>query len=209
MTFETLCANDDLFARVGAPVVFAKDEEIYGQGERADRVYRMVSGMVRTSRFMPDGRRPIGDFYYPGEVFGLELGEEHAMTAEAMNDCVVLAATRSALIAAGGEAELKELLWQATVRDLENAREHLNLLVRKSASERVASFLLGVAQRSHGVLIELAMGRQDMADYLGLTIETVSRMITQLQSSGVVEFQGCRRFRVCDQRALEGLAAAA
>ena len=209
MTFEILCANDDdLFARIGAPISFAKDEEIYGQDEPADRVYRMLSGTVRTSRFMADGRRPIGDFYYPGEVFGLELGDSHAMAAEAMSDCVVLAANRSALIAAGGEAELRELLWQATVRDLESAREHLTLLVRKSASERVASFLLGVAQRSPGGLIELVMGRQDMADYLGLTIETVSRMISQLQSTGVVEFQGCRRFRVRDRQALEGLAAA-
>ena len=99
-------------------------------------------------------------------------------------------------------------MWDATVRDLESAREHLTLLVRKSASERVASFLLGLAQRRGETAVELAMGRQDMADYLGLTIETVSRMITQLQSSGVVEFESCRRFRVRNREALEDLAAA-
>lgn len=195
-------------SRIGVPMTFAKDEEIYGQGERADLVYRMISGVVRTSRFMPDGRRPIGDFYHAGDVFGLEIGEQHAMSAEALSDCVVLAISRQAMIAAGGAAELQDLTWQATVRDLESAREHLSLLVRKTASERVASFLLGLAHRAEDAIVELAMGRQDMADYLGLTIETVSRMITQLQNSGVVQFESCRRFRVRDFDALSDLAAA-
>ena len=206
---ETILRDDhDLISRIGVPMTFAKDEEIYGQGERADLVYRMISGTVRTSRFMADGRRPIGDFYYPGDVFGLETTGSHSMAAEALSDCVILAASRQAMLAAGGESELKDLMWDATVRDLESAREHLTLLVRKSASERVASFLLGLAQRRGESAVELAMGRQDMADYLGLTIETVSRMITQLQSSGVVEFESCRRFRVRDREALEDLAAA-
>ena len=206
---ETILRDDhDLISRIGVPMTFAKDEEIYGQGERADLVYRMISGTVRTSRFMADGRRPIGDFYYPGDVFGLETTGSHSMAAEALSDCVILAASRQAMLAAGGESELKDLMWDATVRDLESAREHLTLLVRKSASERVASFLLGLAQRRGETAVELAMGRQDMADYLGLTIETVSRMITQLQSSGVVEFESCRRFRVRDREALEDLAAA-
>lgn len=206
---ETILREDhDLISRIGVPMTFAKDEEIYGQGERADLVYRMISGTVRTSRFMADGRRPIGDFYYPGDVFGLETTGSHSMAAEALSDCVILAASRQAILAAGGEEELKDLMWDATVRDLESAREHLTLLVRKRASERVASFLLGLAQRRGETAVELAMGRQDMADYLGLTIETVSRMITQLQSSGVVEFESCRRFRVRDREALEDLAAA-
>ncbi|WGU38404.1 helix-turn-helix domain-containing protein [Phenylobacterium sp. NIBR 498073] len=206
---ETILRDDhDLISRIGVPMTFAKDEEIYGQGERADLIYRMISGTVRTSRFMADGRRPIGDFYYPGDVFGLETTGSHSMAAEALSDCVILAASRQAMLAAGGESELKDLMWDATVRDLESAREHLTLLVRKSASERVASFLLGLAQRRGETAVELAMGRQDMADYLGLTIETVSRMITQLQSSGVVEFESCRRFRVRNREALEDLAAA-
>ena len=206
---ETILRDDhDLISRIGVPMTFAKDEESYGQGERADLVYRMLSGTVRTSRFMADGRRPIGDFYYPGDVFGLETTGSHSMAAEALSDCVILAASRQAMLAAGGESELKDLMWDATVRDLESAREHLTLLVRKSASERVASFLLGLAQRRGETAVELAMGRQDMADYLGLTIETVSRMITQLQSSGVVEFESCRRFRVRNREALEDLAAA-
>lgn len=206
---QAACDND-LIGRLGASMRFVKDEEIYGEGERADRVYRVVSGAVRTSRFMADGRRPVGDFYQAGDIFGLETASTHGMTAEALSDCVVLAARREAILAAGGKRALDELMWQAMVRELENTREHLELLVRKSAHERVASFLLGMARRSSsGAPVELAMGRQDMADYLGLTIETVSRMITQLQGAGVVRFEGCRRFRVCDHGALETMAVAA
>ena len=200
--------DQDLLARAGVPMAFAKDEEIYGQGEPADRIYRVVSGVVRTSRFMPDGRRPIGAFYHAGEIFGVEQGDQHEMGAEALSNCVIQVLSRDAFTAAGHEAELQKLVWEATLRDLEIAREHLALLVRKNARERVASFLLGLAQRRGEPAVELAMGRQDMADYLGLTIETVSRMITQLQSSGVVEFESCRRFRVRDREALEDLAAA-
>ena len=197
----------DLMGAIGVRMAFAKDEEIYGQGEATDFVYRLVHGTVRTSHFMADGRRPIGDFYYDGELFGLETRSQHGLTAEALSDCIVLVANRKALIAAGGDEELRQLIWKATVRDLDRAREHLSLLVRKSASERVASFLMGLADRCCDEVVELAMGRQDMADYLGLTIETVSRMITQLQSAKVVEFKSCRQFRITDRDALLDMAA--
>ena len=201
--------TDDLISRLGVAMSFVKDEEIYGQGEPADRVYRIVSGAVRTSRFMADGRRPVGDFYHSGDIFGLEPADAYAMTAEALSDSVILVARREAIVTAGGRIALDELMWQATVRELENTREHLELLVRTNASERVASFLLCMARRTRAAEVDLAMGRQDMADYLGLTIETVSRMITQIQGAGAVRFEGCRRFRVCDRRALETLAATA
>lgn len=198
-------AASDLLSRIGLEMAFAKDEEIYGQGEAADLIYRVVRGTVRTSHFMADGRRPVGDFYYPGDLFGLETGSTHAMTAEALSDCVVLVASRQALRAAGRN-ELAALMWEATAHELENTRQHLHLLARRTACERVASFLLSLAERQSGGTVELAMGRQDMADYLGITIETVSRMITQLQKTGVVEFAGCRHFRITDRQALEHMA---
>lgn len=204
---RALSQPTDLMGAIGVRMAFAKDEEIYGQGEATDFVYRLLRGTVRTSHFMADGRRPVGDFYYAGELFGLETRPEHGLAAEALSDCLVLVASRKALVAAGGEEELRRLIWKATVRDLDRARGHLNLLVRKSASERVASFLMGLADRGCDEIVELAMGRQDMADYLGLTIETVSRMITQLQSAKVVEFKSCRQFRITNRDALLALAA--
>ncbi|MFN3515170.1 MAG: helix-turn-helix domain-containing protein [Phenylobacterium sp.] len=202
-----VAANDDILAGIGVRMTFAKDEEIYGQGEDADLVYRVVSGVVRTSSFTADGRRQIGDFYYPGDTFGVETGEAHLMAAEALTDCVVMIAKRKALRLAVGDERVQAMIWDATVRELERSREHLLLLVRKTACERVASFLKGLAERAEGETVELAMSRQDMADYLGLTIETVSRMVTQLQGVGVVEFKSCRHFRVRDRAALETMAA--
>jgi CRP/FNR family nitrogen fixation transcriptional regulator len=199
--------SQDLLSRIGVPMAFAKDEEIYGQGEAADRIYRVVSGVVRTSRFMADGRRPIGAFYHAGEIFGVEQDDHHEMGAEALSNCVVLVLSREAFMAAGLEKELQTLVWEATLRDLESAREHLALLVRKNARERVASFLLGLEAKADDDLVDLAVGRQDMADYLGLTIETVSRMITQLQSAKIVEFPTYRQFRVRNRQMLEGMAA--
>ena len=197
---------DNLLQAIGVRMAFAKDEEIYGQGEAANLIYLVASGAVRTSHFMVDGRRPIDQFYYPGDIFGLEVGDEHALAAEALSDCVLLVATRSALVAEGGERALQAMLRDTMVRDLQNTREHLMLLVCKTARQRVSGFLLGQAERSSDRVVELAMGRQDMADYLGLTIETVSRMITDLQNSHLVEFQSCRQFVVRDRKALAGIA---
>jgi CRP/FNR family nitrogen fixation transcriptional regulator len=196
----------DVLDRAGVRMTFAKDEEIYGQEEDADLIYRVVSGVVRTTRFLSDGRRQIGAFHRAGELFGLEIGDIHRYAAEALTDCVVQVVKRTALRAEADEGELDRAIWDAVCRDLERAQEHVLLLGRKTACEKVASFLKDLAEEA-GDAVELSMGRQDIADYLGLTIETVSRMLTQLQSSNVVEFAGCRQFRVRKWDVLERLAA--
>jgi CRP/FNR family nitrogen fixation transcriptional regulator len=140
-------------------------------------------------------------------TFGLETGETYRFSAEALSDCVIRVVKRSALQALGADEGLDRALWEATRRELERTQEHLLMLGRKSACEKVASFLMDVAQREGVEDVSLPMGRQDMADYLGLTIETVSRMVTQLQGSHIVEFAGSRQFRVTRWQALERLAA--
>lgn len=210
--FETqalaaVVGDADPFDGLGVRMSFAKDEEVYGQDEDADMIYRVVSGVVRTSRVMGDGRRQIGEFYYAGELFGLETGPEHRFAAEALSDCVILVIKRGALRSAGYGPALETLIWTATVRELERTREHLLLLGRKTACEKVASFLVDLADRGMADTVDLPMGRQDMADYLGLTIETVSRMLTQLQVRAVVEFAGARQFRIKNRGALERMAA--
>ncbi|MFI4949483.1 MAG: helix-turn-helix domain-containing protein [Caulobacterales bacterium] len=198
---------DDLMDRVGLRMTFAKGEEIFGQDEDADMIHAVVSGAVRTTRLTSDGRRQIGDFYYPGDIIGLEVGKTYRFSAEALSDCVVQVIKRSSLHALSGDGGLGRTLWDATRRELERTQEHLVMLGRKSACERVASFLRDVAQRVGSDDVSLPMGRQDMADYLGLTIETVSRMVTQLQGSRIVEFANSRQFRVTRWPALERLAA--
>lgn len=191
--------------RMGVTMAFAKDEEIYGQDEDADLIYRVLEGAVRTTRVMADGRRQIGDFYLAGEIFGLETGPVHRFAAEAVRDSVILVVKASALRGPG--EDIQRLGWEATRRELERAQEHVLLLGRKTACERVASFLKGLSDQSGGApVVDLPMGRQDMADYLGLTIETVSRMLSQLQSGRIVSFCATRQFRVVNPEGLAQLA---
>lgn len=197
----------NLMDRVGLKMTFAKGEEIFGQDEDADMIHSLISGVVRTTRLLSDGRRQVGDFYYPGDIIGLEVGEAYRFSAEALTDCVVRVVKRSSLSALAGQDTLDRALWEATRRELERTQEHLLMLGRKSACEKVASFLMDIAQRDGTDDVSLPMGRQDMADYLGLTIETVSRMVTQLQGSQIVEFATSRQFRVTRWPALERLAA--
>jgi CRP/FNR family nitrogen fixation transcriptional regulator len=201
----------EVMQRLGLKMPFAKDEEIFAQDEEADMAHMVVSGVVRTIRLLADGRRQVGSFYYPGDLIGLETGEVHRFSAEAICDSVVLVVRRSALKAFAGDGQLDRAIWEAARRELERAQDHLLVLGRKSACEKVASFLMSLAQRegpaSSGERICMPMSRQDMADYLGLTIETVSRMLTQLQGLAVVEFDGCRRFKVKRWDALEQMAA--
>jgi len=187
----------DPFQRLGSVSRFSAGEEIYGQEEEADLIYRVVGGAVRATRLLSDGRRQISDFYFPGDLFGLEIGLVHRAAAEALGDVEVLVIKRRALKLMGEDgAQLERMLWQATGEHLERAHDHMLLLARKSACEKVAGFLSDIADRCAAPWAVLPMSRQDIADYLGLTIETVSRMVTQLQQERLVEFDGCRRFRI-------------
>lgn len=186
---------------------FAPGEEIYGQDESADLIYQLVKGSIRTSHILPDGRRQIGDFYYEGDIFGVEPGSEHRFSAEALTTCEVLVVKRPGSVAfAPGKCQ--QLLWAATATELARTQAHMLLLGRATACERVAHFLLDMADRFRGELVTLPMSRQDMADYLGLTIETVSRMLGRLQADGVVEFAGSRHFRIRHPGGLRKLSAA-
>ncbi len=194
-----------VMAKLGSHMPFARDEEIYGQDEAADLLYRLLSGGVRTSRVMGDGRREIGDFFRKGDLFGFETSLQHRFAAEALQDSVVLVLKRSTLDPNGGD--LERLDSASLNRDLDRAQEHLALLGRKSAREKVSGFLLDLVEKSAGETIDLPMGRQDIADYLGLTSETVSRMLSQLKATLVVSFSGKRNFHVTNPGALARLAA--
>lgn len=185
------------FDQVGVAMTFADGEEIYAQEEETDFVYEVQTGAVRASRLLSDGRRQIAGFYYPGDLFGLETGATHRSSAEAIGATRVLVAKRSALKHYGDAgAQAERAIWRATGAELERAHEHMMLLARKSAFERVAGLLADIAKRQARAWSALPMSRQDMADHLGLSIETVSRMVTQMQVEGLVVFDGCRRFRV-------------
>lgn len=161
---------------------------------------------MRTRKVLIDGRRQVGGFYLPGDVFGFEAGESHAFTAEAITACKVLMIKHSAIVArAKLDYAMAFELCLLSSNEMRRLQAHLLLLI-KNALERVVAFLLGLAERaSPGNSIELPMSRQDIADYLGLTIETVSRTLRQLESSATIHFSSCRRIELRNRSALARL----
>ena len=182
---------------------FARNTEIYGEDEPTEFLYKVVCGAVRTYKILSDGRRQIGSFYLPGDLFGLEAGDIHSFSAEAIGDSKVLLVKRSAVSAlAARDSDVARLLWGVTSRELRLMQSHVLLLI-KSAQERVAGFLLEMAERSSVAdEVELPMSRQDIADYLGLTIETVSRTLSLLENAATIALPSARKILLRNRGAL-------
>lgn len=188
----------------GVQIRYAREEEIFGEGEPAIYVYKVLSGAVRTYRILRDGRRQIDEFHFAGGYFGIEAGAEHRTSAEAITDSTVLLARRLSLSdLARQDSDVARQLLKLTVEGLQRTQDHVVLLGRKSACERVASLLLDLSKRAgNPTTVEVPMSRQDMADYLGLTIETVSRTLTQLQADGMIDIPTSRRILLRDRDGL-------
>ncbi|MGD0635856.1 MAG: helix-turn-helix domain-containing protein [Beijerinckiaceae bacterium] len=173
---------------------FKKDQQIFAEGNVAEFSSQVVTGAVRMSKLLGDGRRQIDAFHLPGDFFGIESGREHRFSAEAIVNTTVRVYRPSGLdwIPAEGQLAGKAVL-AALVQSLECAQDHALLLGKKCAREKVSTFILNLAERmATGKTIDLPMSRMDIADYLGLTIETVSRTLTQLERDGIIDLP-CRR----------------
>lgn len=174
---------------------FGRGEEIFAEGEHCSVFYKVVSGTVRTGKLLADGRRQIDTFHFAGDVFGLESGETHRFTAEAVDKVVVIAYRRSSF---GGlvqnDPSFGEQIMSSMLSSLDRAHDHMVLLGRKSALEKMATFLLEIAaRRANADRAELPMQRADIADHLGLTIETVSRTLTQMVRDGLIRLADAGR----------------
>jgi CRP/FNR family nitrogen fixation transcriptional regulator len=186
---------------------YKKDAEIYGEEEAADYVYQVVRGAVRSYKLLSDGRRQIGAFHLPGDVFGLETGPAHRLTAEAIIDTTVrLIKRRSLEQAAATNVQIIRNLLSMTAGNLQHAEDHMLLLGRKTAMERVATFLLEMDRRlAVAGMMALPMCRRDIGDYLGLTLETVSRALSQLHDQGVLGFSGARQIVLRNRQRLRSM----
>jgi CRP/FNR family nitrogen fixation transcriptional regulator len=194
---------------MGACMPFARNAEIYAEDEPAEYLYVVAKGAVRSYKLLSDGRRQIEAFYLPGDLFGIEAGEKHRFSAEAISGSTIWVVKRSVVdrIARRDSAVSREL-WMLAAQHLERAQDHLLLLARHKAHERMAAFLLEMAKRSGSAAqgeIELPMPRQDIADYLGLTIETVSRTLSEMVNAGTISLRSTRRILLRDRAALERL----
>jgi CRP/FNR family transcriptional regulator, nitrogen fixation regulation protein len=188
---------------------YKKGTEIYGEQEPAEYVYQVKSGAVRSYKLLSDGRRQIGAFHLAGDIFGLENGSQHRFTTEAIVTTAVRLITRESLESvAESDAMVARNLLSMTTSNLQHAEDHMLLLGRKTSVERVAAFLLEMDKRltAAGVMA-LPMSRRDIADYLGLTLETVSRALSRLHELGTLGFLGNtqRQIKLLDRQQLASL----
>jgi len=195
----------------GARLHFARNETIFNQDDPAEQVYRILSGTVRLCRYMPDGRRYILDFLVPGDLMGFVESPDLPASAEAVSEATLVTYPRACFdrLARENAAVRTQLLCHLSA-NLLTAHQHMFVLGCQKAKERVASFLLRLADRLDlvcGERLDLPMSRQDIADHLGLTIETISRMITALRNEGAILIPNAQQVVLRDMAALRAVAA--
>ena len=177
-------------------------EGLFWEGDRAQHIFEITEGVLRIFKIIADGRRVITGFLYAGDMVGLSLKNVYLYSAEAVTLVKVRRLTRKAFQdAIENSPELRPQLFALMCDEMAAAQDQMVLLSRKSAEERLCSFLMMLGQRQSGQTqmprtVELAMSRQDMADYLGLTIETVSRTVTKLIQRGIITPNGRHAFDV-------------
>jgi CRP/FNR family transcriptional regulator, nitrogen fixation regulation protein len=191
--------------RIGSRRSFTRDQEIYAEGSLSDCWYKVVSGTVRISKLLADGRRHIAEFCFGSDCFGLDDASERVFSAEAVDDVIVMRFPRRATDRLIDEhPQLARSLCTMTLRELAHAQTRMLLLGRMTAAERVASFLLEMSERRDARrTVDLTMSRNDIADYLGLTIETVCRVLSAFKRAGAIGIPSPHRIELCDRDLLE------
>lgn len=194
---ETAQALHDPLVRL-APVArlvgLAADEELFSQGSPVRHCYRVETGCIRSVRLMEDGRRLVDRFLLPGDLLAFDADGRHDVGAEAVGGATLSRLPiQSVTDLAARDVAFARFLWSAAAEEVRAAHRHGLLLGRKTAMERVATFLRDLAFRmpadGNERMLALPMGRADIADHLGLTVETVSRTLTQLRHDGLISVQ--------------------
>jgi len=193
--------------RIGTRLSFARNDEIYAEGDSADCWYKVVSGTVRVCKLLADGRRHIGEFCFSGDCLGIDSTGKRLYSAEAVDDVIIMRFQRKAAERLMDQnPALARLLRDTMLRDLASAHGRTLLLGRMTAPERVAAFLLEMFERRDRTkALDLPMSRNDIADYLGLTIETVCRTLSLFKRDGVIAIPNPHRIEMVDRDALEAV----
>src|SRR6266566_101806 len=205
-------ADEGLIAlqNIGTKLRFNHNQTIFNEGDAAEHAYRVVSGAVRLCKHLADGRRQIVQFLFPGDLFSFMELAGHSLTAEAVNDVVLTSYPQRQIVHLGAQnPNLRERFVALLSQRLHRMHDHLMLLGRQTARERVSSFLLSLKERlgaGEGEAMEIPMSRQDMADYLGLTIETVCRVLSKLRHSRAIGIPNLHQLVINDVDALHALA---
>jgi len=181
---------------------------LFWEGDQAGQIFDVLEGVLRVYKILPDGRRAIMGFVYPGDVLGVSFQDRYLFSAEAVTAVKVRRFSQVRFFSLVNESpDLRPQLFALLCDEMSAAQDQMLLLGRKCAEERVVSFLLSVHRKcGEGAEIELPMSRLDMADYLGLTIETVSRMMTSLSRRGLIHATGRHRIALRKLSALRDIA---
>jgi CRP-like cAMP-binding protein len=199
-------------SEIGVRLSFGRNETIFEEGDIVKYCYRLISGSVRLCKLLADGRRQIADFFLPGDFFGFVDIDTYAFSAETIGDVVVMRYARSRVeMLSDGDIHLRRKLNRLLHERLSATQTHLVMLGRHTVKERVASFLIQMTDRlgqndTKSGEIDLPMGRLDIADYLGLTIETVCRAISELKRAGIIAVPNTHCIALRDIEALRDLA---
>jgi CRP/FNR family transcriptional regulator, anaerobic regulatory protein len=178
---------------LGRHVHFDSCQTVFAQEELTTSFYNLLEGVMRLYKLLPDGRRQIVGFALPGDFLGMTASTRHSFSADAIGEVAICRFSRAAFARfIEDKPHLLRRINELAVRELSQAQDHMVLLGRRSAEEKVATFLLGWRDRlgqfsSPEKTVPLPMSRQDIADFLGLTIETVSRTFTKLERDGVID----------------------
>ena len=193
--------------RIGTRLNFSRNAEIYAEGGDADSWYKVIAGTVRICKLLVDGRRYIAEFCFGGDCFGIDNAGERMYSAEAVDEVIVIRYRRSATEQLVDQnPAVAWLLHDTMLRELGSAQGRALMLGRMTAPERVAAFLLEMFERRDRTkVLDLPMSRNDIADYLGLTIETVCRILSALKRDGTIAIPNSHRIELLDRSSLEAI----
>ena len=186
---------------------------LFTEGDPISHVYRIETGAIALVRVLADGRRQVMGFAYPGDLIGLGVEDEHAMNAQALKPtrvrCLPVSSVRQSTT---NDPTLGFMLYEALARELAATRDLMLTTGHRTAAERLAGFLAAFSRRNErngkdATILQLPMSRSDIGDFLGLTIETVSRTFTKFKAMGLIELRQGNEVKIIDRVALEKLAA--
>lgn len=210
------CANLARFKSMGWTLKLAPGQALFHEGDPATRVFTLTTGTLKLYKLLADGRRQVTGFLYPGDFLGISVDDEHAFTAEAVENAQLCWFPSSRFDDfVEDEAVMERELYRMAAHELAAAQQQFVLLGRKTAMERIASFLLSLEQKTRrpregaAGLVRLPMSRSDIADYLGLTKETVSRVISALKRDHIIRLEELNSIQILDRERLAQLAEAA
>jgi CRP/FNR family transcriptional regulator len=198
------------FRHLGCRMRLNTGQSLFRQGESATSVFTVAEGALKSYRILADGRRQVTGFHFPGDFIGTATHEDHEVTTEALENSSVCAfPVRRFDDFVEDHPAMERELYIASARELAAAKQQMVLLGRKTAIERVASFFLALSERASTNVIELPMNRSDIADYLGLTKETVSRVFAGLKSDRIIRLQAIDCIEILDPMRLRQIASSA